>query len=518
MKSQIELIISKYPKNFSQILQSKKYIAEKEWILANSKITSDRFIEHIRFALYNDSNLCKFGNPRHLKSLTEGWRFCGHSAVCQCSSEHQKHSIKDYFLSDKNEERKEKTRTTNLQKYGTISPFGNEIVRQKSKNTHIEKYGEENYFSTEEFQQKSKNTNIKKYGVTSFKKAHIPLEILEILDTKDSFIKFATDKSISEIANLLNVDNTTITSRIKKYNCEMLVANRSSFEASMHSFLSDEAISYAANTRSIISPLELDFFIPGSKIAIECNGDYWHSDIFKDKNYHFNKWKQCYDQGIQLIQIRESDWNTHSSIFKSMLQQTLHISKTPTVGARRCNIKQINSNDARCFLEKNHLQGFVAGTSHWGGFDQNNTLVGVMTFGWTRGSTKSRRFELKRWATDKNARYSGLFSKTFKHAQHILNFDQVVSFSMNDWFNGNLYERTGFQKKKIFDPTYYYLIDGSWRHRSTLTKQRIKINYGHLPDIPEMLNSGATEFQLTDHLNILRYWDSGKVEWVWKSS
>jgi hypothetical protein len=518
MKCQIELLISKYPKNYSQILQSQKYIAEKEWILANSKIKSEIFVEHIRSALYNDSNLCKFGNTRHLKSLTEGWRYCGHSSVCQCSLDNQKFNIKEYFSSEQNTQRKEKIKTTNLEKYGSISPFGNETVRQKSKNTNIIKYGEENYFSTNEFKQKNKNTNIKKYGTDSFKKSHIPSEIITILDNEDNFIKFATDKSIGEIASLLNVDATTIASRIKKYNCEKIIANRSSFEQNLKNFLIDEGVSYVSNVRGIIKPFELDFFIPTVNVAIECNGDYWHSDIFKDKNYHFHKWKYCSELGIQLIQIRETDWKNNSSLFKSMLKEILHISKNPVVGARTCIIKQINAKDARCFLEKNHLQGFVSGTSHWGGFDCNNNIVGVMTFGWTRGSKKSRRFELKRWATDKNARYIGLFSKTFKYAQSILKFDQVVSFSMNDWFTGNVYKQLGFQKKQIFNPTYYYLIDGSWRHCSALSKNRIKANYGHLPQIQEMLNSGATEFQLTNHLNILRYWDSGKVEWTWKSS
>lgn len=516
MKQQIENIISKYPRNFIQILQSKKYVAEKEWILTNSKIESDIFIEHVRSALYNDSNLCIVGNPRHLKSLHDGWRFCGHSSVCPCCLESQKSKIQEYCLTDQHKQQKEKATTTNLAKYGSISPFGNEEVRQKSKDTHMQKYGKENYFATDEFQQKNKNTNITKYGATSFQKAHIPSEILDILDNEDSFIKFATGKAMAEIANLLNVDNTTITSRIKKYNCELIIADRSSLEANLRNFLIDEGVSYVTNTRKIIKPLELDFYIPDAKIAIECNGDYWHSDIFKDKNYHYNKWKCCYDQGIQLIQIRENDWKNNSSLFKSMLQQALHISKNPVVGARTCVINQITSKDARYFLEKNHLQGFVAGTSHWGAFDKNNNIVGVMTFGWTRGTTNSRRFELKRWATDKNAKYSGLFSKTFKHAQSILNFDQVISFSMNDWFVGNVYKQSGFQQTYILDPNYYYLIDGLWRHCSTLTKNRIKVRYGHLPDIQEMLNSGATEFQLTDHLNILRYWDSGKIEWTWK--
>jgi hypothetical protein len=517
MKSNIIEIINKYPKHFVQILQSKKYLDEKEWILTNSKIQSDYFIEHLRSVLYEDSNICEFGNIRHLKSLKEGWRFCAHSSKCKCSMENQKSKILEYQSTDKNKQRKQKIQNTNIKKYGSISPFGNKDIREKSKNTLIEKYGEENYFATKEFQENLLHINIKKYGVSSFKKTHIPQETLSILDNKLNFIKFATDKSIGEMSNLLNVDNTTVVSRIKKYECESIISSRSSFEADLKKFLYEEDIKYIVNSRKVISPFELDFFIPEKNIAIECNGDYWHSDIFKNKNYHYEKWKMCNDLGIQLIQIRESDWKLNANLFKSIIYQSLKIDNTPVIGARKCYIKQIDAKPARHFLEKNHLQGFCAGTSHFGGFDNNNNLVSVMTFGWTRGSKADRRFELKRWATNKNAKYPGLFTKTFKYAQSLLDFQQIVSFSMNDWFTGNVYYKAGFQQGQTFGPSYYYLIDNKWRHCSALTKQRIKINYSENTIIQEMLDSGATEFDLTNYLNILRYWDSGKIEWVWKN-
>ena len=59
------------------------------------------------------------------------------------------------------------------------------------------------------------------------------------------------------------------------------------------------------NSRDIISPLELDLYYPEKKIAIEFNGDYWHSDKFKDSHYHYNKFKACYDLGITLVSIFE---------------------------------------------------------------------------------------------------------------------------------------------------------------------------------------------------------------------
>lgn len=74
------------------------------------------------------------------------------------------------------------------------------------------------------------------------------------------------------------------------------------------------------NSRDIISPLELDLYYPEKKIAVEYNGDYWHSEEFKDKDYHYNKFKMCYDLGITLVSIFESEWNSHGQEIKEYLK------------------------------------------------------------------------------------------------------------------------------------------------------------------------------------------------------
>lgn len=60
------------------------------------------------------------------------------------------------------------------------------------------------------------------------------------------------------------------------------------------------------NTRKIIKPLELDFYLPDLKLAVEFNGTYWHSkNAGKDINYHLNKSIICREKGIRLIHIYE---------------------------------------------------------------------------------------------------------------------------------------------------------------------------------------------------------------------
>ena len=62
------------------------------------------------------------------------------------------------------------------------------------------------------------------------------------------------------------------------------------------------------NSTHIIHPCELDIFLPELKIAFEYNGLYWHSDIYKENDYHLNKRKKCEKLGIELFHIWEDDW------------------------------------------------------------------------------------------------------------------------------------------------------------------------------------------------------------------
>ena len=73
------------------------------------------------------------------------------------------------------------------------------------------------------------------------------------------------------------------------------------------------------NNRTLIKPLELDIVIPELKLAIEFNGDYWHSTSFKDKNYHLNKTIECESKGYRLIHIFEHEWLNNKNEIKQKL-------------------------------------------------------------------------------------------------------------------------------------------------------------------------------------------------------
>lgn len=74
------------------------------------------------------------------------------------------------------------------------------------------------------------------------------------------------------------------------------------------------------NDRSVLNGKELDLYYPEKKIAIEFNGDYWHSDAHKSNDYHYNKFKACNDLGVTLVSIFEHMWNEDSNSIKCYLR------------------------------------------------------------------------------------------------------------------------------------------------------------------------------------------------------
>ncbi len=282
------------------------------------------------------------------------------------------------------------------------------------------------------------------------------------------------------------------------------------------------------NSRKIISPLELDIYIPSAKLAIEYCGAYWHSDkmimakFSKGKyadlslsarrklarNYHYNKFKQCEDQGIRLITLFEDEWINSPDIVMSVINHGLGLSERGT-GARKLAIKETDAKVAKAFLNQNHPQGSVSCTTYLGGYD-GDQLVGVMGFG-NPTRQNSQGVELKRFATSGKS-YAGLAGRLFTH--YVRNYDpiRIISFSDNRWFSGGMYKQLGFRVETNLPPDYSYIHLSDYRrvHKSTYRRAGIRRHF------PEQYSEELTEREMMALVEgVERNFDCGKRRWVW---
>ena len=547
IKNKILSIVNKYPKHYNRMLIKDAEL--HNWILENSYETTN-FAERVYVSLYSPPNKTQCGKYPKFNTFFKGFfEFCGTKSVCNCARLDHSLQIVDVSKNKTVTEKQEileKYKTTMLEKYGVENamhsddilekykannnkkygvdyPLQSTEIQNKARSTIIEKYGVDymtnvresgyamfsgNPFQDATIQEKIKQTNITRYGVSHIRQKHFTSETLRIVQDKNLFCDFIKDKSVREITGELGVEETTVYRLIKQYDADSLYRKRgpSYLESEMAAFLDSIGVTYEANNRTVLGGKELDFYIPSFNLAIEMNGVYWHSDkVILEKKYHYNKWKVCDDNNIHLVSVFEDDWNLQPEKIKSMLL-TFFNKKPSGIAARKTTVKEIGANLARPFLEKYHLQGFVGGT-HYGAYDATDNLVAVMTFGYTR----NQRFELKRFVMD-NYNHPGMFSKIFKYAQRELQFQEVVSFSDNTCFTGNVYRVNGFNFVQIINPDYRYLVNDKRSHKSNFKKDSIKKKFPHMT---EFMDNGMTEIQAMDYLNIPKIYDCGKREWVW---
>lgn len=217
---------------------------------------------------------------------------------------------------------------TNLKKYGTKNPSQNDNIKEKIRKSNLEKYGVSSPSSLNCIKEKIKETNLKKYGVEGSSQKNFLKDTRDILFNKEKFERYMRshiEGSTHEISLLLRISDTTLRNYIHKYSFENEFFYRigSSYEMEIRRFLKDLNVEYINNIKSIINPLELDIYIPSKRIAIEFNGNYWHSSLKKDKFYHQTKTKLCEEKGIQLIQIFEYEWDKNKDEILSYLRRLI---------------------------------------------------------------------------------------------------------------------------------------------------------------------------------------------------
>jgi hypothetical protein len=256
--------------------------------------------------------------------------------------------------------------------------------------------------------------------------------------------------------------------------------------------------------RTLISPKELDIYIPDKNIAFEYCGNIWHSEKFnKDKNYHYDKMSSCLEKGVQLITIFEDEWKLKNDICKSRILNLIGIQNN-SIYARNCSIVDISLEDAKTFLNKNHLQGYCFADNHYG-LMFNNDIVSIMSFKNTEDTEKPHNWELVRFANTINYRVVGSASKLLSHFINLHKNITLSTFSDSRWSNGSFYEKIGFKFDYDIDPSYYYVGN----HTNWKLKHRFTYNKNRLIEIFKETDIQKTEHQIALENGLYRIYDCG---------
>ena len=422
----------------------------------------------------------------------------------------------------------EKIKTTNIEKHGLAYPLQREEIKKKIKDTKLEKYGDENYNN----QEKTKETCLEKYGVDHAMKLElINKKVVEGRKETTKIRMFNKLSNLNSVLPLFSLSEYVNIHYSNKYlwKCRAcgnifnddIYANRlprcpvcfpplsgpSIAEKEVANWIKTLNIGIEENTRSIIHPLELDIYIPSYDFAIEFDGLYWHSELKnEDKNYHLNKTKKCNKKNINLVHIFEDEWIEKQDIVKSIISSKLNIYQQ-TIGARKCQLKEINSKEASVFYDINHLQGPSNSKINIGLF-YDDELISCLSLSAPRFN-KKYDWEIIRFANKLNTKVIGSFAKLFKH--FLSNYEgSIITYSDKRYFDGSIYKRNGFTELKDSSPSYYYT---DYKHRYN----RIEFQKHKLKDKLKDFDPTLTEWENMQLNGWDRIWDCGNKVFEFKT-
>jgi hypothetical protein len=360
-----------------------------------------------------------------------------------------------------------KMKAAYLKKYGVDNPSKSEEIKNKSKQTNLRKYGVENPFQSEKIKEGIKKTNLRKYGVDWYissneykikiKKSFKDRREKQLNDLLKGNYFLKDEKTViytcpkCHKSSELNLDFLKL--RIYRYNVDICIhcnpknLRNSGKEVEITDWLSSLNIQFKRNYR-LKNNKEIDIYIPSKNFGIEFNGLFWHSELFKDKNYHIDKLESANKEGIHLIFIWEDDWNDKKEIIKSIIKNRLGLGNR--IYARNTEVHEIKKG-LKNFLESNHLQGFIPSSVNLGLY-HNNELVSCMTFG-----RRKNKYEMLRFCSKIDTNIIGGASKLFKYLLN--NFspnEDIISYANTDISEGHLYELLGFHLNGKTSPGYWW--------------------------------------------------------------
>lgn len=255
---------------------------------------------------------------------------------------------------------------------------------------------------------------------------------------------------------------------------------------------------------------ELDIYIPSKKLAIEFNGNYWHSKLFKSETYHQAKTIECDKLGIQLIHIFEYEWDDEEQQIK--LKQYLKemiCGYDKIVHARDCEVRQVNKSEITNvaeFLSKYHLQGYTDAKVYYALY-LNNEMVSIMLFDIPKFNSCAE-WELIRYCTKQGIRVIGGAEKLLSSFILENNPINIISYCDISKFNGCIYKHLGFKETGITYPSYAWIKGREIIYDYAFQKSNLIDK--------ELSIYGSNEDEIMTNLGYYRVYNSGNKVFIWE--
>ena len=181
-------------------------------------------------------------------------------------------------------------------------------------------------------------------------------------------------------------------------------------------------------------------------------------------------------EGHRPIIITEDRWRRQQGMMRARL--LAHLESFIPMYARNCEVRKIDKETAKSFLDENHSYGDAACRYRYGlylkrytgkrgeGGIHPGTLVAVATFSnarkWQKGEKVIRSYEWTRYASLPGVRINGGMGKVLKAFIKDVQPDDIMSYADLEWSEGAVYEQLGFELEGHKTPVIF-AVDSQWQ-------------------------------------------------------
>lgn len=277
--------------------------------------------------------------------------------------------------------------------------------------------------------------------------------------------------------------------QILRYDDVLYAVSKSKPQIQLTDFIESLGFKIEKDVDTLLTPYEIDIYIPELKVGIEFHGLKWHSEASgRDKKYHLNKLNAANQKEITLIQIFEHEWRDKQSQVKSFLRSKLGKNEI-RLSARNLQIKKVDSRTSIDFLDKYHIQGAGKATVSYGLYNKEE-LISLITIGphhWGKDENVLTRYICK-----ENYTVSGGLSRLVSAA--CKEFPELVTWVDLRWSDGKNWLKTGWGLLDRLSPDFFYY---------NINTKKVYTQHSNI-DCSNPL--------------ITRIWDCGKLKLIYRKS
>lgn len=342
------------------------------------------------------------------------------------------------------------------------------------------------------------------------KSAHID-KVKNVLQCYDSsLVKYTSKFSIItcvECGNHLERNTSNIFSK-EMFKCNDCLSKYSKGQYEIYQLLKEYDADIQLEVRNVLPGKILDIYSEKYKIAIEFDGLMYHSygaskhatynKLNIDSKSHYTRMDELNKLGVRLFRVWDIEWINEKTRVKWINVLTNAFKKSDNrLYARKCQINEVNTTDAKKFMSDNHMQGFAPAKIYYGLY-HSEKLVSIMSFG--KSIRSKGDWELLRFCSLNNHNIVGAASKLLKHFERANTPETLISYANLRWSEGKIYELLGFDCDKVVCPSYYYFMNNYDRtlkiyHRTKFTRSNIEKYYKEKTYEIYKFNDEYTEFE-----------------------